>query len=154
MKQSRKRTRGFTLVEILIVVFGIALIGAIIFPVSRGILVRSQKLRCQNNLRDIGFALDSYCKDHHGRLPDLYSMRTKRNQDLPVLEVVLKKYNSNPEIFNCPADREFFKKSGSSYAWNNLVSGTAREAMNLFGQNKAAKIPLVGDKEAFHGDKD
>lgn len=151
MKTQSKK--GFTLTELLIVVGVIAVLGAVIVPIGRSVLVKTQKLRCQSNLREIGFALDSYCRDNNGRLPDLQSMRASRNADVPVLEVVLKKYNSNPDIFRCPADREFFKKSGSSYAWNNVVSGTAREAMNFFGGNQASKIPLVGDKEAFHGDE-
>lgn len=70
-----------------------------------------------------------------------------------MLETVLRDYQSNPDLFHCPADKEFYKKSGSSYAWNNVVSGTAREAMNFFGGNQASKIPLAGDKEAFHGDE-
>ena len=91
---------------------------------------------------------------HHGRLPELRSMRSSLSANIPVLETVLEDYCSNPEIFRCPADRKFFKKSGSSYAWNNVVSGTALAQMDFFGSNNAAKIPLVGDKEAFHGDKD
>lgn len=145
--------RGFTLTEILIVIGVVAVLGAVIVPVGKGILTKSQKMRCQSNLREVGFALDAYCRDHHGRLPDLYSMRSSRNSDVPVLENSLRKYNSNPDIFNCPADREFFKKSGSSYAWNNVVSGMAREDMSFFGGDQASKIPLVGDKEAFHGDE-
>ncbi len=145
--------RGFTLPEVLIVVSVIAVLGTVVFPIGRGLINKSQKLRCQNNLREIGFALNSFTNDHHGRLPDLRSMRSSRNADIPVLETVLLKYNSNPDIFQCPADREFFRKSGSSYAWNNVVSGTAREGMNFFGGNQASKIPLAGDKEAFHGDR-
>lgn len=145
--------RGFTLTEILIAIGIIAILGAIIVPVGRGVLAKSHKLRCQGNLRDIGLALDSYCRDHNGRLPDLYAMRSSRSSDVPVLETELRKYNSNPEVFRCPADREFYRKSGSSYAWNNLVSGTPREAMNFLGSDQAAKIPLVGDKESFHGDE-
>ena len=145
--------RGFTLTEMLIVIAVIAVLGAVLFPVTRGVLMKSQKLRCQSNLREIGLALDQYCKEHNGRLPDLMSMRASRNADLPVLETVLRQYVSNPEVFRCPADKEFFKKSGSSYAWNNIVSGTPREAMNFFGGNKASTIPLVGDKEDFHGEE-
>ena len=147
------RRKGFTLTEVLIAIGVIAILGAVIVPVGRGLLVKSQKLRCQSNLRAIGFALDSYCRDHNGRLPELHSMRASRHSDLPVLETELRKYDSNPDIFKCPADREFFRKSGSSYAWNNLVSGTPREAMNFLGSDQASKIPLVGDKEAFHGDE-
>ncbi|MGJ8725501.1 MAG: type II secretion system protein [Roseibacillus sp.] len=145
--------RGFTLPEMLIVFGIITVLGAVLFPVTRGVIMKSQKVRCQSNLREIGFALDLACKDNNGRLPDLMSMRSSRNSDVPVLETVLRKYISNPEVFRCPADKEFFKKSGSSYAWNNVVSDTPREAMNFFGGNQASKIPLVGDKEDFHGEE-
>ncbi len=149
----RMKERGFTLTEVLITIGVVAILGAIIVPVGRGVLMKAHKLRCLSNLREIGLALDSYTRDHHGRLPDLHSMRASRNAEIPVLETELRRYNSNPDIFRCPADREFFKKSGSSYAWNNLVSNTPREAMNFLGSDQAAKIPLAGDKEAFHGNK-
>lgn len=148
------KKQGFTLTELLVVLAIIAVLAGVLFPLGRGILTKSQKLRCQTNLRGIGLALDEYTNDHHGRLPELRSMRSSLSANIPVLETVLEDYCSNPEIFRCPADREFFKKSGSSYAWNNVVSGTALAQMDFFGSNNAAKIPLVGDKEAFHGDKD
>lgn len=149
-----KSRPGMTLLEILICIAGIAILAAIVFPLTNGFIKRAHKMRCQGNLRDIGFALDGYCRDHNGALPDLVAMRRSDKANVSVLEVVLLPYNSSTETFHCPADKEFFKKSGSSYAWNNLVSGMPREAMNLFGQNKAKRIPLVGDKEAFHGKKD
>lgn len=145
--------KGFTLTEVLIVIAVVAVLAGVLFPVGKGVINKTRKFRCQSNLREIGFALDSYTRDHNGRLPELYSMRANKNADVPVLETVLLKYNSNPDIFNCPSDREFFRKSGSSYAWNNVVSGKAREAMNFFGGSQSSTIPLVGDKEAFHGDE-
>jgi prepilin-type N-terminal cleavage/methylation domain-containing protein len=145
------RNKGFTVTEVLIVIGVIAVLAGILFPVVRGVLRNAHEVRCRNNLKEIGVALHTFCQDHNGRLPDLQSMRKSRNAEVKVLETVLADYLENPEVFHCPADNEFYRKSGSSYAWNNLMSNAPRESMNMFGINKVSKIPLAGDKEAFHG---
>lgn len=146
--------RGFTLTEVLIVLAIVAALGAIAFPITHGVLSRAHELRCRNNLGEIGYALNTYCDDHSGLLPDLLSMRKSSSANVSVLETVLAEYLPNPEVFRCPADGEFFKKSGSSYAWNHLMSDVPRESMAMLGVEAASKIPLVGDKEAFHGKED
>ncbi|MDP0492290.1 MAG: type II secretion system protein [Verrucomicrobiota bacterium JB023] len=146
--------RAFTMPELLVVIAVIAALAGIAIPIGMGIYRKAQKVRCQSNLREIGLALDAYANDHRGNLPDLMSMRRKKNEDLPVLETVLSRYLTNPEVFRCPADKEFYQKSGSSYAWNHLVSGMNVNMMEFFGSEERSSIPLVGDKEAFHGKED
>lgn len=143
--------RGFTITEMFIAIAIVVALGAVIFPVTRGVLGKAHEVRCRNNLGEIGYAVNTYCDEHGGLMPDLLSMRKSSRANVSVIETVLAEYLPNPEVFHCPADREFFKKSGSSYAWNNLMSDAPRESLEMFGVEAASKIPLVGDKEAFHG---
>jgi prepilin-type N-terminal cleavage/methylation domain-containing protein len=63
-----KRTAGFTLLEIMIVVSIIGLLTTIAVPSFMSSRETSQKQLCMENQRIIGDMLDVYCLDH-GRAP-------------------------------------------------------------------------------------
>ena len=81
--------------------------------------------------------------------------RASRDEPVPVLETALEDYLPSAEVFHCPADREVFKASGSSYLWNSTQSGRHRLQTSFLGiENQPPRVPLVIDKEAFHGKPD
>lgn len=63
----RRVFRGFTLIEILVVVAIIALLAAILFPVFSRARESSRRATCQSNLKQIGLALAQYASDYDGR---------------------------------------------------------------------------------------
>ena len=65
MKKSRK---GFTLVEIMIVVAIIGLLAAIAIPSFLNARTKTQTSSCQNNLRLIDGAIQQYALDHTNAL--------------------------------------------------------------------------------------
>lgn len=62
MKCTRK---GFTLVEILVVVAIIAILAAMLFPVFGRAREAARQTNCQNNLRQLGMAFAQYVQDVH-----------------------------------------------------------------------------------------
>ena len=64
------RRRGFSLIELLIVLGIIAVLLALLMPVGRKARAMAHLASCQNNLRQIGVALRAYEMDHDGRWPD------------------------------------------------------------------------------------
>jgi prepilin-type N-terminal cleavage/methylation domain-containing protein len=146
--------RGFTLAEMLVVVAIIVVLAAIAVPVGVGMARQGDKTRCLGNLRQIGLGLESYLADHSDLFPELELGRMSRDEDVPVLEVVLAEYVGDPETFHCPADTEkdLFAASGSSYMWNSTQNGRHKLRTSFFGsENRPETVPLVLDKEAFHG---
>lgn len=151
MKRSYLRSpKGFTLTELMITVLIIATLAGISYPLIQKAVRGSHKAGCLSNLRQIGLGLESYLQDNNQRMPELETGRRSRNEDVPVLETVLAEYLESEAVFECPADSQVFRDSGSSYLWNSTQNGLRRNQLSFFGTEDAARIPLVIDKEAWH----
>jgi prepilin-type N-terminal cleavage/methylation domain-containing protein len=66
---ARTRNRGFTLVELLLVIVIVAVLCAFLFPVLASARKQARMTRCTINLRQLGMALRAYADDY-GSLPD------------------------------------------------------------------------------------
>ena len=145
------KRRGFTLMEMLVVITIIAVLAGIGYPLGRSILGKSREAACLNNLRSLGVALQGYLQEHGDRMPELQALRGTKTDDVPVLETVLLPYLQTADAFQCPADSVTFAKSGSSYLWNSTQSGLLSSQLLFFGiKGRPEKIPLIIDKEAWH----
>jgi len=69
MMRRTRRTLGFTIIELLVVVAIIAILAGLIFPVFAKAKEKANDGVCQSNLKQIGIALRMYIGDHDGRLP-------------------------------------------------------------------------------------
>ena len=66
----RKRSRAFTLVELLVVIGIIAVLIGILLPVISGAQARARTTACMSNLRQIGVGLRAYANDNRDHYPD------------------------------------------------------------------------------------
>ncbi len=64
----RSRARGFTLVELLVVVAILAILAAILFPVFAQVREKARATDCLSSMRQIGMAANLYFQDNDGRL--------------------------------------------------------------------------------------
>ena len=146
--------RGFTLTELLVTVVIIAALAAIVTPFIRSGIRSANRASCLNNLRQIGTGLATYAQENGNRMPQIAVGRESKAEEIPVLETALEPYLDSEEVFHCPEDKELFKKSGSSYFWNPTQIGLRLTKLEFFGTSNPQRIPLVFDKEAWHGEGD
>lgn len=73
-----RKNRGYTLLELLTVIFIIATLASMIIPNIRRALWKSQLSGCQSNLRNLATALQVYSNDNEGLYPSNLSLIAPR----------------------------------------------------------------------------
>jgi prepilin-type N-terminal cleavage/methylation domain-containing protein/prepilin-type processing-associated H-X9-DG protein len=134
------RRKGFTLVELLVVIGIIALLIAILMPALSRAKEQANWLKCLSNLRQVGQAFMMYCNNNKGRFPVAGANGDPNDwifwEDMPVGTRPDRKLDYsmiapylgipvNPEILRCPSDNVENRTSGNyrfSYSTNYLIT--------------------------------
>jgi prepilin-type N-terminal cleavage/methylation domain-containing protein/prepilin-type processing-associated H-X9-DG protein len=119
--------RGFTLVELLVVIVTIAILAALLLPALASAKGKSKGIACQSNLKQLGIAIRAYADDSSGNIPygpvappflspfDLYpstgapTSLISLNRGAPVaLGLLLQAYvAAQPKVLFCPGSDQF-----------------------------------------------
>jgi prepilin-type N-terminal cleavage/methylation domain-containing protein/prepilin-type processing-associated H-X9-DG protein len=124
----RPARRGFTLVELLVVVGIVALMVAMLLPMLNHARARARRVMCMGNLHSIGSAIAAYAADYNGSIPygpkaapfspTNFYPRTGNVTSLISIEtgapcglglMLERQLSSNPKVLFCPdVDQEFY----------------------------------------------
>jgi len=100
--------RGFTLVELLVVIGIIAVLVGILLPALGRARERARRTNCLSNLRTLGQSMFMYANAHKDRLPNgnpvgVYTDYTSANW---VMVAFTAQYVREPRVFWCPSDSD------------------------------------------------
>jgi len=106
--------RGFTLVEVLVVIAIIAVLCAILFPVMSAAREKSRQTVCASNIRQVGVALRMYADDCDGMLPPAttqipgghFSTPWQGQLDIVWWDLVLP-YMRDERVLYCPSAKHY-----------------------------------------------
>ncbi len=131
----RKKSGGFTLIELMIVIAIIAILAAILVPNFIRARAQGQFTACKSNLKNIATALEMYSTDAQGRYP---TALTKLSDDQKYLRTIPTcassgtdtyttdfSSDSNPDRYTvfCAGDNHSAVDAGAGYPQYNSIAG-------------------------------
>ena len=174
------KRRGFTLIELMVVIAIIALLLAILLPALGSAKNSARRLACATNLKQIGVGLQRYLGRNYDRYPAASFMPSVVKEFNPdekpiyIADVLLSDVGGEPNIFQCPNDspdsgrdapntgRSYFQSEKSSYEYRTFLAGTTiQEVVNAMKnptrrfrrrRNRSPQnIYVFRDYQNFHG---
>jgi type II secretory pathway pseudopilin PulG len=130
------RPRGFSLLELILVVGLLAALGCVILIVASRTRAAATSINCLGNIQQVNNALRSYAWDHDNRFPDPGAA------ELP-WEKMIAKYLPNSGVLVCPADSEIAPVTGSSYDWRDTTLPEATLAGKLITDSRRPDAVLT-----------
>ena len=114
----------------------IAILAALLLPVARSMIAKSQTVQCTNNMRQIYVVLQRYAGDNEGRLPNFYfdpaSFPDKGGQcwfSVPPYWTDIPDGRARANIRCCPAN-PFLYSDRSNYLYNSEIGYSGGDEFN------------------------
>jgi len=122
---------GVTLLELLLVIFIIAILAAVFLPVIGRTKTRTRQVDCLSQLRQVGIAHHAFAHDHNGKFPFQVSVREGGTLELiqnvgGTVQTAFQHFRAlsndliTPRVLTCPADKRTRADSFSEFRNENL----------------------------------
>jgi len=132
------KLRGFTLVELLVVVAVIGILTTLGLAATREVTEKSKTTRCLNDLRQVGTAIHLYVGESEGRFPDT-SHQPGRSWTNTLANFLTTNF-----IGRCPAVRKH-RSPRLTYAWNDVLTDSSGVGIMAASFRRPATTVVVAE---------
>lgn len=135
------RRKGFTLLELLVVLVVVALLFSLSFGAVQEGLVKAKQTSCASNLRQIGMAITIYAAENSGRLPK--TSHTGNNKSW--IYSLASYLEDVDKVRICPGDpfaQKRLKEKGTSYTLNSIIFNPSYDGDGNI-MTKFDRLPLI-----------
>lgn len=134
--------RGFTLVELLVVIAVIGVLIALLLPALQQSRAAARTTACKSNMRQIGLAMHGFANDHQGRFP----MSAHAGRESSWIYTLGPYMENVDDIRICPTDLkgpERIANKSTSYVLNDLICVKQPDAILSLWKLKATSQTIT-----------
>ncbi len=154
-----KSGKGFTLIEILVVIAIISILAAILFPVFARARENARRASCQSNLKQIALGFLQYNQDYDSKFP-WFGMNPANNADSSNpfgWADALQPYIKSAQVFQCPSENDGSNSNPTQVGYTDYWYNAMLDARSESAINQSSLTILTGDgtsstsRYAFNG---